>query len=243
MASKIIIHLFLFACFACQNSSKNIFSTNSNVKAVRINKSEFEYFCVNGCDTSSLSFIIHKGYNEKIYIDVWQSDKYKYFDVINHNSVLDTTATGGKIKNRCKKLLPISYKRTKEEFSLCLERASHFFKISEAKFIITRLSYLGHISVEVMNKLNFDKGKNLQCIHSNIASILNSTSLREDLNLILGKYGLVVDKISCQEEISLIPSEIFLERNKIPENDIVPQNIIDCEVLITLKSNIRGEGL
>lgn len=238
MASKIFVCIFFFVCMTCQNCNKKIFATNVNVKTVRINTSEYEYFCINDCDTSSLSFIIRKGYNEKNYIDVWLNEEYKYSDIINHTSVLDTTATGEKIKSRSNVLLPISYERSKKELCLCLERASQSLKVSETKYIITRLSYLGNISVEVMNKLKNNKSKNLQYFHSYIGSALNTTSLRGDLNLIFSKYGLIVDKISCQEEIFLIPKKMFLKKNKVSEDMIIPQNIIDCEVLITLKSNV-----
>jgi len=197
---------------------------------------EKEFFVVIKQDTSAYSFIFSQSPNGNTRMEVSFMKDCKMFILNSDINKKDTTVAGG-INDEHSKMFRIpGYKEMLKEMELCLNAASKDYDMQRLESVKGYLINFSDIAVSVNNELESQcRQTQMVSYHEEIEKALNNTAFKSDLNNILSKYGVYVDKISSQEFMGFIPQKEFIASQSITKGLKVPERFLDAEIYIELK--------
>lgn len=199
---------------------------------------DWEYFVKYGKDTSAYSCIITSREGKWSSIELWRNIKGKYYFFLGDCNENDTTAIGERIVIPERVLRIPCYKEMLREIDLCIEAASKNKDVTTLTYFSSSLSYLSDIAVLTTNNLlsHFSVRWDGQYNLSDIGKALNMTPFAKDISTILNKYGIEVDRVSCEERRDNFGKDEFLRYKKISKDISVPDTIMNAEVYVSIKN-------
>lgn len=180
---------------------------------------EHELFVSSERDSSTCSFILREN-REYMFIQycTFPHTRYSQYDRIS-----------GGLKN-------ISYNEMLTEFDECLEVLSEKQYIKKIRLFTFGLSDFGDIAVAATNNYNRCHPNDENYNSDDVLQAVSETSLINDFNEILCKYGIEVDNLECPEYIVfLVKKERFLMLTSLTGKSHVPEEVIDMPIDITLR--------
>jgi hypothetical protein len=170
-----------------------------------------EYRLVIGKDTTNMSYIFAKLANEtKVNIDI------EYFKT--------SVFTGEKFKTSYRKM---SYELQLNAFAKILEKASKDYDLKNVVSMQYSLLPSGALDLELTKALKASGS-------DNVAPVVEKSRLVSDLNKLLKPYSLAVDQVNC-DNCQLVEKQRFIDDSEVKPGEIIPDEMIDCIVGISLK--------
>lgn len=181
----------------------------------------YEYFVISKGDTSAYSFVFRtrRAYPHDSNMEIVNWPRYKQY-LIPKDTIISCYEP--------------DYKGFLKEMDLCLNTALNEKCSINLKHIAFRLVNCTDIAV-VASNMFYEMGKK-DMTHQNILDALQKTSLKNDFDTILNKYGLHVANENCYEEIYLVKKKDFLNNRNYPNKEEVPDSILDVEIGLNVQS-------
>ena len=220
--------LFSILCFAligCYKKEHKAEMAHANFKYIpdvidkRKYSGEYELFVSSERDSSTCSFILREN-REYMFIQycTFPHTRYSQYDPIS----------GG--------LKIVSYNEMLTELDECLRILSEKRDIKKLVSFTFGLSGLGDVAVSATNNYNRCHPNDDNYNSDDVLKAVSETSLINDFNEILCKYGVEVYKLECPEYIVfLVKKERFLMLSTLDKKSHVPERVIDMPIEITLR--------
>lgn len=223
MKNFVILILIFWVCALC-GCKEHKLNQNKRVWCINpIGEKEYQMFCVCGKDTSANCFDItdyKRGLCVQIFCNSWNNRLYSYIE----SNYTKTT-----------------YKKMLVEFSDCVEYVAHKGNIMSLKYIDFHLSSFGDIAVAATNYFNEadPDGNDYGRSGDNVLRAVQKTTLVDDFNKILSKYGLEVDRVESPEcKVFVVERKVFLDITLVEDKKNIPKGIIDIPVELVLKKKV-----
>lgn len=220
MKYLLILMSFLCSCLFCNCKPNNRKPEGKRVSFNAVGKYSHEMFVVCGNDTSANSFYLY-GYNsKKMHIRISSSAYGKHCY----------------IGDGIEKYKVTSYRELLIEFSECLEWLSRKEDVSSLYYISVMLGDMADIAVEATNNYNKLFPGNDDYNPEDVLSAISQTSLIYDINNVLNKYGLEVDKLGFDDYcLLLVDKAVFLEMSVVADRTEVPSKVMEVPLAFYLK--------
>lgn len=215
---------------ACRTSDKGYVVHKENIQWDNSTK-WCEYFISLDNDTMATSFHFKDNSIGGLGIRIKCNEEMKEYQSWKDDELLKSDSIATAFSFPFKKYKRLLYPELLSQLDTCMKVAEKNFVLSRMKYIIVQIEDFPDIAIAVSRHLE----KNNLYSHSTINSALLQTSFKSDLEKILQRYHLCVDKMSSQEIIFYENAEVYAKRYQLSK-DTLPEKIVGVEVYVGLKS-------
>lgn len=130
----------------------------------------------------------------------------------------------------------VTYEGLLDDFSCLLEYLNKKKKLSDLTYIALHTSDMGDKSVEATNLYNMKFKGDVEYKPENIIWAVKQTSIVDDFNSVLGKYGMEIYELDFSDYVVfLVKKKYFIRTLRLKDYAHVPKEIIDFPIRMKIR--------